>query len=63
MYDPSKPNKAIVAALIASVISGLTVLVTEYSDAVPVWVLVVAGIAIASFTTFLGTYYVKNPTV
>jgi hypothetical protein len=63
MYDPSKPNKAIVAALIASIVSGLTVLVTEYSSAVPLWVLVVAGILVSSLSTFLATYYVRNPTI
>lgn len=61
-YDPKKPNKALVAAVMASVISGLSILVTEFADAIPLWVLIVCVVVIASLTTFTATYFVKNPT-
>lgn len=61
MYNPKKPRKAFAAAVVASVVAGLGVILTEYADVVPVWILVVVGVLFSSFSTFGATYFVKNP--
>ena len=55
MDDKKRPYKAIVAAIVG----GAAVIVTEYADKVPVWLLMAAAVIVGGGATYLK----RNPKV